>query len=126
MLPALTAAENVAVPLLIESIPWEGATTRAKELLEAIGLGERSSASPTELSGGQQQGVAIARALAHDPALIVCDEPTSNLDHENRQTMMEVLRGAARRSDRTIIVVTHDPRIFGFAIFSAADALDRG
>lgn len=115
LLPALTATENVAVPLLIEGIPWEGATTRAKGLLEAIGLGERSSALPTELSGGQQQRVAIARALVHDPALIVCDEPTSNLDHETGQAVMEVLLGAARRSDRTIVVVTHDPRIFRFA-----------
>lgn len=115
LLPALTAAENVAIPLLIRGIPWERATARAKELLEATGLGARSAALPAALSGGQQQRVAIARALVHDPPLVICDEPTSNLDHETGHVVMEVLRGMAKGSDRTIIVVTHDSRIFEFA-----------
>lgn len=115
LLPALTAAENVAIPLLIRGTPWEQATARAKEVLEATGLGARCAALPAELSGGQQQRVAIARALVHDPPLVVCDEPTSNLDHETGHAVMDVLRSMAKGSDRTIIVVTHDSRIFEFA-----------
>ncbi|MGH6680493.1 MAG: ABC transporter ATP-binding protein [Bradyrhizobium sp.] len=115
LLPALTAAENVAIPLLIEGVAWERATARASEMLETMGLGERATAQPERLSGGQQQRVAIARALVHDPALIVCDEPTSNLDHDTGHAVMQVLRDAARRNGRTIVVVTHDPRIFEFA-----------
>ncbi len=115
LLPALTAVENVAIPLLIEGIPWQDAIARAARMLDAIGLGSRITSLPTGLSGGQQQRVAIARAVVHDPALLVCDEPTSNLDHETGHTVMEVLRNVAKRTDRTVIVVTHDPRIFEFA-----------
>jgi putative ABC transport system ATP-binding protein len=70
---------------------------------------------PSHLSGGQQQRVAIARALVHNPKLVVCDEPTSNLDHVAGRGMMELLRSAAKNPDRALIVVTHDPRIFEFA-----------
>jgi putative ABC transport system ATP-binding protein len=115
LIPALTAAENVAIPLLIEGASWDHATGRAKTIIEAVGLGARASALPAKLSGGEQQRVAIARALVHDPALVVCDEPTSNLDHQTGHALMEILRGVAKRPDRTIIVVTHDPRIFEFA-----------
>ena len=115
LLPALTAAENVAIPLLIEGVPWQSAKARANEVLETIGLDARAAALPANLSGGQQQRVAIARAVVHDPALLVCDEPTSSLDHETGHAVMEVLRNIAKRSDRTVIVVTHDPRIFEFA-----------
>ena len=115
LLPALTAAENVAIPLLIEGVPWEKARSRASELLETIGLGARVSTLPAKLSGGQQQRVAIARAVVHDPALLVCDEPTSNLDHETGHAVMKVLRGLTEKSGRTASVVTHDPRIFEFA-----------
>jgi putative ABC transport system ATP-binding protein len=115
LLPALTAAENVAVPLLMGRIPWESATARARELLDAVGLGNRSAALPAGLSGGEQQRVAIARAVVHDPALLVCDEPTSNLDHATGRAVMELLRNVGKGTDRTVIVVTHDPRIFEFA-----------
>lgn len=115
LLPALTAAENVAVPLLIDGIPWARAKARAGEVLNTIGLDGRTAVLPSALSGGQQQRVAIARALVHDPALLVCDEPTSNLDHDTGHGVMDVLRDTARRSDRAVIVVTHDPRIFEFA-----------
>ncbi len=115
LLPALTAIENVAIPLLIKEVPWELAKDRASELLGAIGLGEQATVLPGKLSGGQQQRVAIARSVVHDPALLVCDEPTSNLDHETGHAIMETLRGLTRKSDRTVIVVTHDPRIFEFA-----------
>ncbi len=115
LLPTLTAAENVAIPLLIEGIHWERAKVRATEMLEVIGLGARSGALPATLSGGEQQRVAIARALVHDPALVVCDEPTSNLDHETGHAVMEMLREVGKGPNRTVIVVTHDPRIFEFA-----------
>jgi len=115
LLPALTAAENVAVPLLIDGIPWARAKARAGEVLDTIGLDERIAVLPSALSGGQQQRVAIARAVVHEPPLLVCDEPTSNLDHDAGRAVMEVLRNIAGRSDRTVIVVTHDPRIFEFA-----------
>jgi len=115
LLPALTAVENVSIPLLIESTSWNNATARAQNMIEAVGLGACSDALPGNLSGGEQQRVAIARALVHDPALIVCDEPTSNLDHETGHAIMEILSGVGKRPDRTIIVVTHDPRIFEFA-----------
>ena len=115
LLPALTAIENVAVPLLISGTSWEHAEARAKRILEAVGLGRRFATPPNQLSGGQKQRVAIARALVHDPKLIVCDEPTSSLDHETGRSMMELLRDVARSPDRALIVVTHDTRIFEFA-----------
>lgn len=115
LLPALSAVENAAVPLLINGVSRTRAEARAREVLEAVGLGARLGALPAQLSGGQQQRVAIARALVHDPKLIVCDEPTSNLDHETGRGMMEILRGLAKSPDRALIVVTHDTRIHGFA-----------
>ncbi len=115
LLPALTTTENVSVPLLLSGVPRRMAEERAKETLDMVGLGHRLRSRPAQLSGGQQQRVAIARALVHDPKLIVCDEPTSNLDHKTGQSMMELLRDKAKSTDRTIIVVTHDSRIFDFA-----------
>jgi putative ABC transport system ATP-binding protein len=115
LLPALNAVENVSIPLLINGIARKNAEARAEEVLEAVSLGSRLDALPGKLSGGQQQRVAIARALVHEPKLIVCDEPTSNLDHVTGRSVMELLRGVARRPDRALIVVTHDPRIFEFA-----------
>ena len=136
LLPALTAVENVAIPLLINGISRRHAEARAREVLETVGPSISLSARPAQLSGGQQQRVAIARALVHDPKLIVCDEPTSNLDHETGRSMMEVLRGVAKSPDRALIVVTHDTRIFEFAdriahmddgkIIEVVDAKDRG
>ena len=115
LLPALTAIENASIPLLINGISRSGAEARAREVLEAVGLGSRLRARPAQLSGGEQQRVAIARALVHDPKLIVCDEPTSNLDHETGRSMMQVLQGIAKSPERALIVVTHDTRIFEFA-----------
>lgn len=115
LLPALTTIENISVPLLINGIPRKRAETRAADLLQLVGLEGRRAALPTQLSGGQQQRVAIARALVHDPRLIVCDEPTSNLDHKTGHSMMEVLRSVASSPDRALIVVTHDTRILQFA-----------
>jgi len=115
LLPSLTAAENVALPRLINGLPRKRALARATELLVGVGLGARVGALPVQLSGDEQQRVAIARALVHDPKLIFCDEPTSNLDRDTGHRMMEILRGVARSPDRALVVVTHDARIFEFA-----------
>lgn len=115
LLPALTATENVAVPLLINGMARRKAEARANELLEMLGLENRLASLPAKLSGGQQQRVAIARALASDPKLIVCDEPTSSLDHETGRNTIELLRKMAKSPDRAVIVVTHDTRIIEFA-----------
>lgn len=115
LLPTLNSLENVSVPLLINGFGRKQAESRANELLEMVGLQDRREALPAQLSGGQQQRVAIARALATDPKLIVCDEPTSNLDHETGHQMMEILRTKAKGPDRAVIVVTHDTRILEFA-----------
>jgi putative ABC transport system ATP-binding protein len=115
LLPSLTAAENVAVPLLINGVPRKRVLAEAREVLDAVGLGARTGALPAQLSGGQQQRVAIARALVHNPKLIVCDEPTSNLDRETGHSMMKLLRRVAQSPDRALVVVTHDARIFEFA-----------
>ncbi|SRR5258706_6448676 len=115
LLPALSAQENVAVPLLILGEPRKRALERAQATLANVGLAERSRSLPEQLSGGQQQRVAIARALVHEPRLIVCDEPTSSLDHETGLKVMEVMRNVALAADRALVVVTHDARIFPFA-----------
>jgi putative ABC transport system ATP-binding protein len=115
LLPTLSAAENVAIPLLINGMRRGEALRRAKQMLDRVGIGDRARSLPAELSGGQQQRVAIARAMIHDPKLIVCDEPTSSLDHETGHKVMELLREMARGEDRALIIVTHDARIFGFA-----------
>jgi putative ABC transport system ATP-binding protein len=115
LLPTLTAAENVAVPLLINRVPRKRAVAKAKEMLAKVGLAERAASLPKQLSGGQQQRVAIARALIHDPRMIVCDEPTSALDHETGHKVMELLREVALGEGRSLVIVTHDSRIFGFA-----------
>jgi putative ABC transport system ATP-binding protein len=115
LVPTLTAAENTAIPLLINGIKMADAVARAKECLRDIGLAGREDALPTQLSGGQQQRVAIARALVHNPRLVVCDEPTSALDHQTGRRVLEALKSLAVSQDRALIIVTHDARIFEFA-----------
>ena len=115
LIPTLTAAENVAIPCLLLGRPRREALARARDALAAVGLTERATSRPGELSGGQQQRVAIARALVHEPRLVVCDEPTAALDHGTGQRVMDLLRGVARQRDRSLLVVTHDARIFPFA-----------
>ncbi len=115
LIPTLTIAENVAVPLLIQGQSRSKAISRAKEVLGLVGLGTRTNDEPRRLSGGQQQRVAIARAIVHKPKLLVCDEPTSALDHVTGQKVMELLRGVATGEELSMVVVTHDQRIFEFA-----------
>jgi putative ABC transport system ATP-binding protein len=114
LLPALTVLENVAIPLLVRGMERVNALQRAGDVLQSIELESRKDALPGQLSVGQQQRVAIARSLVHNPSLIVCDEPTSSLDHKSGQEMMTLLRDVAH-PDRTLIVVTHDDRILEFA-----------
>jgi putative ABC transport system ATP-binding protein len=115
LLPALTALENVAVPLLISGFSRKSAKKQAEAMLEMVGLESRADALPSQLSAGQQQRVAIARAVVHSPNLIVCDEPTSNLDHKTGHEMMTVLRDLVQSANKTLIIVTHDNRILEFA-----------
>jgi putative ABC transport system ATP-binding protein len=115
LLPTLTAAENVAVPLVINGLRRRAAVARAREALVAVDLADRCDSLPSQLSGGQQQRVAIARALVHEPRLLVCDEPTSAVDAVTGQTVMGLIRRRALQPDRETVVVTHDPRVLGFA-----------
>ncbi len=115
LLPSLNAAENVSIPLIINGMKRAEAERKAITLLEQVGLGARWKSLPSQLSGGQQQRVAIARALVHNPRLIVCDEPTSALDHETGRNVMKLLKDVALHKDRTLVIVTHDARIFDFA-----------
>jgi putative ABC transport system ATP-binding protein len=114
LLPALSAAENVTIPLILAGWSRRKALGVAVEWLERMGMGGRAHALPSKLSGGQQQRVAIARALVHHPHLLVCDEPTSALDARTGHTIMEILRRVAVEGDRAVIIVTHDVRVLEF------------
>jgi putative ABC transport system ATP-binding protein len=115
LIPTLSITENVAVPLLINGVSTREAERRAKEVLQRVGLGERTGVKPNKLSGGQQQRVAIARALVHGPRLMVCDEPTSALDKDTGLQIMELIREIANDANRAVIIVTHDPRVYKYA-----------
>ena len=115
LIPTLNCAENVSVPLLIRGVAARKAESRARELLAEVGLGDRWSSRPNQLSGGQQQRVAIARALVHEPRLIICDEPTASLDAKNGTMVMDLFDRVARAPGRSVIIVTHDNRIFEHA-----------
>lgn len=115
LLPSLSAADNVGVPLLLNGASYATATRRAHDVLASLGLATKADEYPNRLSGGQQQRVAIARALVHEPKLILCDEPTSNLDAQTGHETMVLLRETVRTPERAVLVVTHDSRILGFA-----------
>jgi putative ABC transport system ATP-binding protein len=115
LIPTLTIAENVALPLVVRGMDEPSALVKAKELLEKVRLAHRANVSPTKLSKGQQQRVAIARAMINDAEIIICDEPTSSLDHVSGFEIMEFLHELAKSGSKTVLVVTHDPRIFSYA-----------
>ncbi|HYH07087.1 MAG TPA: ABC transporter ATP-binding protein [Thermoanaerobaculia bacterium] len=110
LLPHLTALENVELPMLFGGIAPKARRTRASELLEKVGLGERLDHKPTELSGGQMQRVAIARALAMDPDILLADEPTGNLDTTSGTDIMSIFT-ELWKSGRTLVIITHDPAL---------------
>jgi putative ABC transport system ATP-binding protein len=114
LVPSLTASENVQVPLRATGLSSSAARERADGLLEQVGLADRSHHRPGDLSGGQQQRVAIARALAHDPPLLLADEPTAHLDYMQVETVLELLRDIAD-SGRIVVVSTHDDRMIPLA-----------
>jgi putative ABC transport system ATP-binding protein len=107
IIPHLTALENTVLPLVLQGIAAQERLERAMQMLEAVGLGERSQAMPRELSGGELQRVAIARALVHRPALVLADEPTGNLDPDTAQSVLALLAASARAGNASTIVVTH-------------------
>ncbi|MCA9983932.1 MAG: ATP-binding cassette domain-containing protein [Anaerolineales bacterium] len=115
LLPRLTALENVAVPLMLAGVDKREREERAQAMLERVGLGHRLDHYPTELSGGEQQRTAVARALIHKPDLILADEPTGNLDSSTGESIMTLLRDLNQEQGITLIVVTHDPEVAAYA-----------
>jgi putative ABC transport system ATP-binding protein len=109
LLPSLTAEENVLLPALIAGDGDDGAASRAQELLRLVGLADRRTHLPAELSGGEQQRVSIARALLREPALVLADEPTGNLDSHSSADILNLLKQLNRSGGHTIVIVTHDP-----------------
>jgi putative ABC transport system ATP-binding protein len=110
LLPVLNAERNVEVPLLLTRLSAKQRRKNVAAALQLVGLAERARHKPSELSGGQQQRVAIARALVSDPALLVCDEPTGDLDRETSESVLQLLQLLNREHGKTIVMVTHDPR----------------
>lgn len=111
LVPTLSALENVMLPIQFDKKPQFKPEDRARELLELVGLGHRLGNKPTQLSGGEQQRVAIARALANQPALLLGDEPTGNLDSHRGQEILQLLAELRQRLGLTVCIVTHDPKI---------------
>ncbi|MDH5201025.1 MAG: ABC transporter ATP-binding protein, partial [Candidatus Bathyarchaeota archaeon] len=108
LIPVLTAVENVSLPTVFAGIPRNEGVEKAEKLLASVGLGERLQHRPTELSAGQQQRVAIARAMANDPAIILADEPTGNLDLNTGMEIIDLLHGLNKTRGMTLIAATHD------------------
>lgn len=110
LLPVLTAAENVELPLLLKPLSARERSIRVDKVLDLVGLAGRKKQFPTMMSGGQQQRVGIARAIVADPALLLCDEPTGDLDRTSADEVLELLRFLNRELHKTIVMVTHDPQ----------------
>ncbi|MHB9286059.1 ABC transporter ATP-binding protein [Halobacteriales archaeon Cl-PHB] len=110
LMPRLTALENVALPQLFQDVPTDQRRDRARDLLERVGLGDRTDHRPNELSGGQRQRVALARALVNDPAIVLADEPTGNLDTDTEDTILDLF-GEFHDAGTTMVVVTHERHV---------------
>jgi len=115
LLPVLTAHRNVELPLLLTNFNAKERAKRASIALDIVGLGDRAKHYPRELSGGQEQRVAIARAIVSDPSLLLCDEPTGDLDRENADEILKLLQLLNREHGKTIVMVTHDAQAAEFA-----------
>ena len=115
LLPVLSAARNVALPLLLTPLPASRRKQHVNTALRLVGLAERASHYPRELSGGQEQRVAIARAIVSDPPILLCDEPTGDLDRSTADEIMTLLQQLNRDYGKTIVMVTHDPRAASYA-----------
>ncbi|MGO9104255.1 MAG: ABC transporter ATP-binding protein [Mycobacterium sp.] len=108
LVPMLTAVQNVSLPLVLDGMPARSADARAEELLERVGLGDRARHRPAELSGGQMQRVAVARALVARPSIILADEPTGNLDSHSSIEVLDLLRSLSDQDGAAVVMVTHD------------------
>ena len=115
LMPMLSAQRNVELPLLLTKLSAGERRKRAAIALELVGLADRASHKPAELSGGQQQRVSIARAIVSDPTLLVCDEPTGDLDRQSAEDVLALLRALNRDHGKTILMVTHDPKAAEYA-----------
>ncbi|QCO66901.1 ABC transporter ATP-binding protein [Luteimonas yindakuii] len=124
LMPALTAQKNVELPLLLTKLSGAQRKRNAGIALELVGLSDRAKHKPNELSGGQQQRVAIARAIVSDPDLLICDEPTGDLDRQSAEDILGLLQELNREHGKTIVMVTHDPKAAGYA--SHTLHLDKG
>lgn len=114
LIPTLTAQENVEIPLYVGKHPGSP-SSRARELLTLVGLGHRMGNKPNQMSGGEQQRVAVARALATNPAIVIMDEPTGNLDKRNGDNVLQMIRDLRQATGTTFIIATHDPNVAGSA-----------
>jgi putative ABC transport system ATP-binding protein len=115
LIPTLSAEENVRLPLMLDSSNGEQSVARVNELLGQLGLRDRAHHRPDALSGGEQQRVAIGRALISEPAVILADEPTGNLDSANSRSVCELLQRLSREQGKTIVMVTHEPSVAAYA-----------
>lgn len=115
LLQHLTAIENVMLPMIFQGVAEDQRKEKAKKLLESVNLGKRIYHKPSEMSGGEQQRIAIARSLVNDPEILIADEPTGNLDSTTGKTVMEILTKLHKEQKKTIIVVTHDPNIANYS-----------
>ena len=115
LLPEFTAVENAAIPQMIHGVSLEKATKKSLELLESVGLSDRAHHKPAELSGGEQQRVAVARALANDPSIIFADEPTGNLDSANSEIIHQIIVELRDKLGKTFVIVTHNPELVKLA-----------
>jgi len=115
LMPMLSAQKNVELPLLLTKLSAAQRRERAAIALQLVGLADRASHKPGELSGGQQQRVSIARAIVSDPTLLVCDEPTGDLDRQSAEEVLELVRALNRDHGKTVLMVTHDPKAADYA-----------